>query len=316
MTMTTTRPPAAVTAPYLVVDDFLPLEVARAMRADIEAHFSGTQKHMPQTHQIWNYWHVPGMYTYLRTNPEKLIAVDKLNTFFNALKGFAVERLGLAEVSRPYLSLYVNGCKQNLHNDSANGRFAFVYSLTRNSRLTTGGETIVYKEGDLFRDNVGNANAGPGFYSAIEPRFNRLVLFDDRMPHAVERVEGSMDPLEGRFVFHGHIKEAGALVSGALAPAVTSEVVMSALAPFIDDNYARIRLYHGPLVLRMHVGADGKVAQCYALLDRVTAPDAGDADWPGVRMRLMKAFAALQFPKAEGETIVTQPVMFGGELFR
>ncbi len=316
MTIAATRAPPALTAPFLVVDDFLPRDMALAMRRDIEAHFADTQNHKPQTHQIWNYWHVPAMYTYLRTNPEKLIAIDKLNVFFNALKGFAIERLGMPDVSRPYLSLYVNGCKQNLHNDSTNGRFAYVYSLTKDQRLTTGGETIVYKEGDLFRDNVGNANAGSGFFSAIEPRFNRLVLFDDRMPHAVERVDGSMDPLEGRFVFHGHIKEAGAMVMGALKPEVASEVVMSALAPFVDESFARIRLYHGPLVLRLFVRKDGSVEDCAVVLDRVTAPDRGDAEWPHLRMRLMKAFAALKFPEAAGDTVITQPVTFGGALFR
>lgn len=316
MTITMTMTPEPVTAPFLVVDDFLPRETALAMRRDIEAHFANTQHHKPNTHQIWNYWFVPGLYTYLRTNPEKLIGVDHLNAFFDALKGFAAERLGMGEVSRPYLSLYVNGCKQNLHNDSTNGRFAYVYSLTKNVRQTTGGETLVYKEGDLFREHVGAANAGHGFFSAIEPKFNRLVLFDDRMPHAVERVDGSMDPLEGRFVFHGHIKETGALVAGALKPEAASEVVMSALAPFVDESFARIRLYHGPLVLRIEVEPGGAVESVRVVLDRVTAPDRSDAEWPSLRARLIKTFKELRFPVAPAKTSITQPVTFGASLFR
>lgn len=305
-----------MTAPFLVVDNFLPLETARAMRADIDAHFSNTSAHQPQTHQIWNYWHVPGLYTYLRTNADRIISVNQVDAFMQALRTFSREQLGMADVTRPYLSMYVSGCRQGLHNDSRNGRFAFVYSLTKDRRLTTGGETIVFKEGDLYREHVGAAAAGPSFFTAIEPRFNRLVIFDDRMPHAVERVEGSMDPLEGRFVFHGHIKEAGPIVTGALSPEQANEVVMSALVPFCEDAYARIRLYHGPLVLRLDVSEAGAVASCRVLVDRVTAVDGGDSDWEGLRERLVKAMAALRFPEAKGPTAITQPVLLGVSLFR
>ena len=59
--------------PYLILDDFLPHEDALAMRRQIDDHFAEPQKHTPDRHQIWNYWHVPGLYTYLRTLPEKVI---------------------------------------------------------------------------------------------------------------------------------------------------------------------------------------------------------------------------------------------------
>ena len=112
------------------------------------------------------------------------------------LSSWSVSRLGLREVTWPYPSLYVSGCRQNLHNDTGNGDFAFVYSLTRNDRRSTGGETIVLHEGDLFRRHLATAQAGRGLFDAIEPRFNRLVVFDDRLVHGVERVEGAMDPRE------------------------------------------------------------------------------------------------------------------------
>lgn len=306
----------AMTSSHLVIDDFLPLAVAQSMRRDIETHFGRPEAHAAITHQIWNYWHVPGQYTYLRTNPERLMARPKVEDFVGALRAWSTERLGFADVSWPYLSLYVAGCRQGLHNDSENGRFAFVYSLTKNDRKTTGGETLVFKEGDLFRDHVGKSNAGPGFYAAIEPKFNRLVIFDDRMPHAVERVDGSMDPMEGRFVFHGHIKENGAIVTGALSPQAASDVVMSALVPFCDEAFARIRLYHGPLVLRLNVSPAGEVASCAVVLDRVAAADRSDAEWPRLKADLVKRFEALKFREADGPTTITQPVMFGASLFR
>src|ERR671924_670664 len=138
------RPDAAI----VVVDDFLPAELALSMRRDL------------------------------------------VDNFMAALQAWATLTLGMGNVSWPYLSLYVSGCRQGLHNDAANGRFAFVYSLTRDQRRTIGGETLVFREGDPFRSRLADPSAGRSFYEVIEPKFNRLTVFDDRLPHAVERVEG------------------------------------------------------------------------------------------------------------------------------
>jgi hypothetical protein len=67
---------AAADAPVIVVDGFLPDHLAVAMRRDIEAHFANPHTHRPETHQVWNYWHVPDLYTYLRTSPERVIGPD------------------------------------------------------------------------------------------------------------------------------------------------------------------------------------------------------------------------------------------------
>src|SRR5579872_2882386 len=64
---------APVRSSHLVVDDFMPSDIAREMRAAAEAHFGSPYHHSPKTHMNWDYWHVPGLYTYLRTLPEKVI---------------------------------------------------------------------------------------------------------------------------------------------------------------------------------------------------------------------------------------------------
>ena len=72
------EPLPAIRERLLVIDDFLPAELAEAMRADIDAHFANPQQHKPETHQVWNYWFVRDLYTYLRTTPEKVIeSVEK-----------------------------------------------------------------------------------------------------------------------------------------------------------------------------------------------------------------------------------------------
>src|SRR5579872_5211186 len=72
-------------APHLVVDDFLPAEVAAELRADIERHFANLGRHDPATHQVWNYWFVPGLYTYLRTQPEKILQRANVQLFMDVL---------------------------------------------------------------------------------------------------------------------------------------------------------------------------------------------------------------------------------------
>lgn len=307
-------PATAASRPIVVVDGFLPGRLAMAIRHDIDAHFAHPEAHRRDLHQVWNYWFVPELYTYLRTDADRVIGREHVDAFHRALREWSTSHLGMAEASWPYLSLYVPGCRQGWHNDARNGRFAFVYSLTRNERRTTGGETLVLREGDPFRDNLVSPTAGRDLYEAIEPRFNRLVIFDDRLPHAVERVDGSMDPVEGRFVLHGHLSEGSAIITGALPAAAATDQLNEALATFGDELAATIALYRGPLVFRMTINTSGKVEACEIMVDRVIHPDPGHVGWDLVRGDLAGRLKALEFPTAKGRTVLIQPVLFGGRL--
>jgi hypothetical protein len=305
--------PKTHSKPYIVVDDFLPLELALAMRADIDAHFGQPAKHEPEAHQIWNYWYVPNTYTYLRTLPEKVIEHAKVDAFLTALRDWSVAQLGLSDVTWPYLSLYIPGCNQALHNDALNGRLAFVYSLTKDQRLTIGGETIVMEEGDPFRSNLANPMAVQGFCSFIEPKFNRLVLFDDRMIHGVQRLEGSMDPVEGRFVFHGHIQEQGPVVTGAQPYEALQPHLQQGLGAFVQENGEYAFNFHGPISVRFVVGADGIVGGLHVLLDRVThIADRFAGGWEELRRRYLVTLGNIRYPTAEAPTVVILPMVFAG----
>ncbi len=298
-------------APYAIVDDFLPAALAESMRQDIDGHFGKPGTHRAETHQVWNYWFVPELYTYLRTTPEKVIQQPQVEKFVAALRQFSISHCGMSEVAWPYLSLYVSGCKQGMHNDSGNGRFGFVYSLTRNSRLTSGGETVIYREGNYFREKLAHPAAGRGFYDLIEPRFNRLLIFDDRLPHAVERLEGSMDPVEGRFVLHGHLSEGGSIVTGALDAKFLAAALSAALQEKFSAAAPLLNSRHGPLVLHITIQPEGEVAQCEVVTDRVIHPDPADAAWPGWRQSLLQFVAGLRFPAANGPTQIVYPIIFG-----
>jgi len=55
--------------------------------------------------------------------------------------------LGCHDVSPPWLSLYVEGCRQELHGDLPHGPWAFVFSLTNwRQRTFRGGETLLVRD--------------------------------------------------------------------------------------------------------------------------------------------------------------------------
>lgn len=303
-------------APSALVDDFLPRDLAAGMRSDIDAHFADPAAHGPETHQLWNYWFVPDLYTYLRTRPEKIVRMNLVEAFMAALRTWSLNNLGFGGVTWPNLSLYVPGCRQAWHNDAGNGRFGFVYSLTRDARRTIGGETLIQRGGDAFRMYAARPAAGTDLHDRVEPRFNRLVIFDDRLPHAVEQVAGSMDPVEGRFVLHGHLSEAGPAVQGALSPGEVAEPVAGILRDFTGEAAARIALYHGPLSLRFVVDQSGSVTACDVMLDRVIHMDGGHADWDVLLALIIERFKSARFPRKPGETVVIQSITFGPALKR
>ena len=63
----------------------------------------------------------PSFTLILRTNPEKVIGRDHVANFVAALQAWSTATLGMGNVTWPYLSLYVAGCRQALHNDVLNG---------------------------------------------------------------------------------------------------------------------------------------------------------------------------------------------------
>jgi 2OG-Fe(II) oxygenase superfamily len=301
----------AMREPYLVIDDFMPSAVAEQMRAAIVSHFSTPYDHLPKSHMVWNYWYVPGLYTYLRSLPDRVIGAQLNETFEKSLLKWSSETLGLAETKSSYLSLYVDGCRQSQHNDSKNGRFGFVYSLTKNVRKTSGGETLLWREENYFATRMHRASAGDAFYEAIEPRFNRLLVFDDRVPHAVQIVEGNMDPLEGRVVIHGHIREGGPIVCGPVPQGAVRKI-----ADRLANEYAcalgdAVMMYHGPACVRFTVRPDGSVAGAHVILDRVRRLPGAAPRVQKMLEELVAKISRLRFPACDAESMVTLPFGFG-----
>jgi hypothetical protein len=115
----------------LIVDDFLPTATAQSLRNKIEAHFGDPYSQSAETHMNWNYWYVPKSIHILATVPEFVLGEVLAAEFYSTLVDWASINLGTRVVTPPTLSLYVDGCLQEQHNDATHGRFGYVYSLTK-----------------------------------------------------------------------------------------------------------------------------------------------------------------------------------------
>ncbi|MGA8893346.1 MAG: hypothetical protein WB493_17430, partial [Anaeromyxobacteraceae bacterium] len=169
-----------------IVDRFAP--EGRALRAHLDARLADPRVASPDRF-VWDFWHVPGQYTALRTPAWTFFPREVYERFHSRLVWWGRRTLGCHDVSPPWLSVYVDGCGQELHGDLPHGPFAFVYSLTRwKGRAFRGGETEILRDEVLdwwgrFRST--RRAERPELTRLVEPRFDRLVAFDPRLPHAV-----------------------------------------------------------------------------------------------------------------------------------
>ena len=152
---------------------------------------------------MWDYWNVPGQYTLLRAPLTSIFSMEAINGFLDDLSQWSQENLGLTTISEPWVSCYVEGCEQRFHTDAAHGPWAFVYSLTPASfaKDAQGGFTRIARE--FVSRDLSSPREENEMFVDIESRFDRLVVFDPRRPHAVEKVRGVQDVREGRLVIHG-----------------------------------------------------------------------------------------------------------------
>lgn len=299
---------------FIAIPDFF--AEARAMRAAFDAHFADPMRHNADIHQVWNYWNVPGQYTYLRTQPEKIIPRALCDQFLATLLRVAIDRFGMTGVTWPYLSLYVAGCSQNMHNDSRNGRLGFVFSLTDwENRRFAGGETMIFRDQRYFgSETMTQAQAATNFFDLVPCPFNQLLLFDDRIPHAVPRIEGTMEPRDGRVVLHGHVVEGAALAVGALPIAIARAVIaghIQAIAPKLVD------LGHGlagVLTMRVMVRPDGQIEGGQILYDRLLAVADGAAEPKDAINAAIELIRPIRFPATAGTSAVTFGIPFGPSL--
>lgn len=279
---------------------------AAAMREAFEARV-GPARALDQRRFVWDYWHVPGQYTYLRTSARNVFAPALYGAFMAELKEWSRTRLGCTRVAEPWLSFYVSGCRQEFHTDARQGAFAYVFSLTKwDERRFGGGETLLMRPAALdywAHHRAHEPDEADALLGRVAPRFNQLLVFDARVPHGVARVEGTQDPLDSRVVLHGWLAPADLSVDGALRPSQVEPVVEPARARWRAGLTDAAGLT-GVLVLRASVQPSGALAVVEVASTTLvsTARDATAGEVAAQRAR--DELAALRLPAAHGTSTI------------
>lgn len=294
----------------LTIDGFA--AEAEALRSHFDSRFADSRRATGDRF-VWDLWNVPGQYTALRTPAWEYFPKKLYDAFHQRLVWWGRRTLGCHDVSPPWLSCYVNGCEQRLHGDLPHGPLAFVFSLTRwNRRTFRGGETLLLKDEVLdFWSGFQSTRAveEPEVLEEVPAKFNRLVTFDPRIPHGVRRVEGSMDPTEGRLVIHGWFVQPRPFIEGPLHPEALGEAISSvtgALGPLLEDGLPLA----GLLSMGFSVNRAGEVRNLRVLADTTRTPEGSGAGRKRVLATVKKQLQAFRFPKGRAESQITLPLVF------
>ncbi len=233
---------------------------------------------------VWDYWHVPGEYTHLRTPAFAFFPPKMYQAFHRYLVEWGRVNLGCHDISPPWLSCYVEGCRQNAHTDVPHGPLAFVYSLTPRQLSFTGGETFIHQGSKKM---------------LIPSRFNRLLVFNPALRHGVKLVRGTHDPRLGRLVVHGWFVNPRPFWYGPLTAVQISRGIEAGLSPALKGE---LKLGRGLLSLRLSVDRQGRVR---ALKTLVNTLDGGS---PGEYQILLKLVRTLSFASRRAGTTLTLPL--------
>jgi len=300
---------SSVSRSLITVDRFTP--EAEQLRDVFDARFAAPRE-AHSDRFVWDYWHVPGQYTALRTPawtyfPRKLYA-----QFHNRLVAWGREHLGCHDVSPPWLSLYVEGCRQELHGDVPHGPWAFVVSLTRwRGRTFRGGETLLVRDGvlDFWHDFASHRVVEHGeLIRVVPPKFARLTVFDPRIPHGVRTVTGTHDPREGRLVIHGWFVQPRPFVRGALpVRALASRI--AELTGELGGWIASLPV-SGLVSLAFGVDRRGHVRDPRVLSDTTRVPHSEERARKALVRRIRGAIAGWRFGPQRAVSHVTLPLVF------
>jgi len=293
----------------LIVDRFA--REAPALRAVFDERFAEPRSTRADRF-VWDWWHVPGQYTALRTPAWTYFPRRLYERFHRALVAWGRETLGCHDISPPWLSLYIDGCRQELHGDLPHGPWAFVYSLTNwKQRAFAGGETLLVRDEvlDFWHDfRSVRAVEEHELLRAIEPRFDRLTVFDPRIPHGVRTVMGTRDPRAGRLVIHGWFVQPRPFVRGPLA-ARTLQARLAELGDTVGAWLGELPIA-GMLALAFTVDRRGGVQNVRVLSDTTRVPRADERARTLLVRRVRQSVASWKLGKQRGPSNVTLPLVF------
>lgn len=296
---------------WQTVDDFYPR--AKALRKVFDTRFAEPCE-ATEERFVWDYWHVPEQYTLVRTPAYHYFEEKLYHHFQDALCLWGQQNLGCQSISPPWLSYYVDGCRQELHADIPHGPFAFVYSLSPwDTRVFKGGETLLLKPEVL--SYWSSWSTGRGLESSdlqikIPALFNRLTVFDPRLPHGVVPVEGTRDPRQARLVIHGWFTEPKPFISAA---ASNEEEITSFLNDELERLYPRLGQagsFSGLLSVRLSWSSSRRTPSAQVLMNTLVDLDQPLNEPKKIEKLILKFLTQKKWPAVKRATEVTIPFIF------
>jgi len=294
---------------HILIEDQFSSDASK-LRQYFESQFSNPKETRSERF-VWDYWHVPDQYTLMRTPAYHYFPQKLYMSFHKSLVAWGRRTLGCWDISPPWLSYYIDGCKQELHSDVPHGPWAYVFSLTPwKGRNFTGGETLLLKPEVLsYWKNFGGSEDRelPSFVDRIPALMNRLTVFDPRYPHGVTEVRGTRDPMEARLVIHGWFMEPKTYIEGPL-PAASTEKVLNLGFDQLQEVLGQTELTQGTISLQLQVGTNGRVRNAQFATNTLLTLD-GEVP-KALNREILKIYKELEFKTARSQTMITVPLIF------
>lgn len=279
-------------------------------------HFEGLQGDpvaVPAGRFVWDYWSVKDQYRLLRTPAYHYFPPELYQRFHEELVLWGRNNLGCWDISPPWLSCYVDGSFQEFHRDIPHGTWAYVYSLCPKRLGFLGGET------ELLRPEVLSLWTAPtpregyeksAVLTSITPKFNRLVVFDGRVPHRVRRVEHAPSMVDGRLVIHGWFTQPKTFIDGYHSSQRCVRILDSAFDT-VQSLFSEGRAGNaqGTVALELQVSPTGRVRKAQSLTNSLV--DGEGYETPALDRWLVQQYSALDFGKARGPTRMVVPLILG-----
>ena len=294
----------------LVTDDFF--EAGGEMR-DVFDDRLGNLRGAPPERFVWDYWHVADQYTYIRTFADEFFPPELYRRFLDRLLAWGRENLSCTKIVRPWLSYYVDGCRQEMHADVPHGPWAYVFSLTNwDGRTFTGGETFLLGPETLDLWSGHQRSAGSeleSFVELIEPKFNRLTVFDPRIPHGVRQVEGTREPRDSRIAVHSWFYEPLLVVSEAIERAGQRSAFEAMLAILLV-SLTDVDAVEGLVAARVDLSARGEVTSTSIVSSSLVSTSGDRAAVDEVERTIERFLADSSFPPLSDDAWAVFPVSF------
>jgi hypothetical protein len=295
---------------YQTVDPFS--RFAKGLRGEFDQKFSNPLE-ASASRFVWDYWHVPEQYTLVRTPAEHFFSRKLYSEFEKQLKDWGRENLGCSDTSPPWLSYYVEGCEQKLHADIPHGPWAFVFSLTNWSRRKfKGGETLMLSENvlnywDGFQNQVGLEEKD--LWVKVPARFNRLLVFDPRIPHGVVPVSGTNDPREARLVIHGWFTQPEPQIVGPHRGR-SAQIAIQKFISDLEQNWLRDESLNGAVVLKAKINPNGKIVSTKWLANSLRSKDGRSPSLAQLNRAFLPLINKMYFGARKSSSQITLPLLF------